>query len=180
MPSKQVLANPEISVTINGREYVIDEETGEILDWPAGEANHMDRLIELAIYADDSQKAWDTAAKGFRAAIKRKLTDAEIGRARGSAGDANLIGSNADRVPGGEGFMQWLRDVEFPPSEYSDLLLIAQEFNVKAFVFLCSTLGIDPEDIEHAIERKPYTYVRLARAKPEAPTIRRSPSRENA
>lgn len=175
MASKFENDNPEVTVTIDGRDYAVNMATGEILDWPAGEVRTMDRFLSMAHYADAAAKAWEVAASAMKAVIRRELEEADIRSVKGGAGNASLVGGNADRVPGGEAFVQWLRDVEFPPGSYVDLLMVAQEFNVKGFEMVCGMLGIDERTREKVITRRPYSYVRLSGAKPPPPAIRRDP-----
>lgn len=175
---KYKLEQPEVTIAILGKAYVIDDQTGEILDWPEGEPRHMDRLVELALLADQSAKRWEDAAVGFKAAIRRMMDKSGVASVKASTGDAALTPWKKDRVPGGDGFLQWLRDVEFPPDSFRALLGAAQEYNVGGFESLCLALDIDADLVEKAITRQGGTYVRLTPARAPAPEISRARSRD--
>lgn len=168
--------NPELTIEILGRVYVVNAETGEILQWPRGEARTMDHILELALFAEQAERAWKGAAGGFRAIIRKLMERSGVERVRGGAGHASIV-LGRRRVPGGPGFLQWLKDVEFPPDAYHMLLGAAQEFTPSAFEDVCAMLGMAEDDVQKAMTQTS-SYVRLTAARPDPPRITRAPDRD--
>lgn len=161
-------------------DLLIDEETGEVLEWPAGSgADRLAYLTRQCVEAQRAVKAWETALNAYRAAIGRLLDDAGIDSVRTQHGAA-AIRNRTNRVGRPERVPDVADRYELRREQVEAIWQCAATLDAKRLLALSEAGAIPDDAARDLIDSKTIAYVQVTAARPAPPSIERAGGRAEA
>lgn len=155
-------------------DLLIDEATGEVLEWPAGmRGERVEYLTRRCVEAQAAMKAWEVAYNAYLAALGKMLTDAGVRSIKTAWGTPSLR-SRTDRRGRPERVPKVAARYELSPQQVQAIWMCASALDAKQIQALADDGVLPPEAADDLIEVKTFTWVVVMPAKLEPPLIERT------
>jgi hypothetical protein len=153
-------------------DLVIDESTGEVLDWPAGTGNRVEYLTKLCVEAQQAIKAWEAALNGYKHALGKLLDDEAVTSLKTGYGTPAWRTQN--RTTGRpERVADVARAHELAPAQVDEIWRCATALDAKRLIALADAGAIPPSVAADLIDTKTSRFLVVTAARPPAPVVER-------
>lgn len=170
--SKALLDEMAANALVKVGDIVVNEETGEIVEWPEGAGDRLEALVMRCRQAQENADGWKQAEAVLKRAIGRLLDEAGVKSLTTAYGTASWRSRTDTRLPLRD-FAEYAHKVELPRADVLAVVAVLGALPVSkdTEAALKETLG---SDVDWLVTRSPSApWVQIDRPRTAPPRIER-------